>query len=170
MFFFLPQHAKRVLICRQPISMRLGHDRLAELCGKMGRDPKKGDVFLFFNRSKDSIKLYFQDARGDQSLTKKLDRGGFLLPAGNSHEPFSEISARRLPPSLIFSPWNCGVNGLCNGGQFFKILDGVFLGVPPRFPRSSFLQTHWRHFGTLNRLLLPFSPFRETNALAKIRR
>ena len=95
--FFLPQSAKRVLMHRQPVSMRWGHDKLAKICSDAGYDLNANDVFLFFNKSKDSIKIYFKDSEGDQSVMKKLERGGFLLPVAKGDQQFTKIS----PISLI---------------------------------------------------------------------
>ena len=36
---------------------------------------------MFTNRARDCLLMYFEDESGDQTLTKKLEKGAFLLPA-----------------------------------------------------------------------------------------
>ena len=95
---FLPPKTKEVLLCKKPISMQWGHNRLNRLCiEELGIDPSNGDVFMFFNKAQDCLRVFFVDDTGDQSLTKKLDRGGFLVPTNNSADLFVRIRADLLP-------------------------------------------------------------------------
>lgn len=80
-----------------PINLRWGEDKLIELCKtEMGLDPKQGGVYLFFNRKKDQMKLFFCDDTGSQELLKVLPKGGFLLPASSPSERFIKISIAKL--------------------------------------------------------------------------
>ena len=44
-------------------------------------EPDPFTCFLFVNRSRDTLLMYFVGSDGDQTLLKKLDKGAFLLPA-----------------------------------------------------------------------------------------
>jgi hypothetical protein len=49
------------------------------------------------NRRRDALLMYFEDHDGAQTLTKKLDKGSFLLPARDAHRaPFVV-----LKPSML---------------------------------------------------------------------
>jgi len=79
---FLPKSAKRVVIYLEPINVRLGMDKLAQLCRDVAHiEPDDRTCFLFVNRRRDTLLMYFTDHDGEQTLTKKLDKGSFLLPA-----------------------------------------------------------------------------------------
>jgi hypothetical protein len=61
--------------------MRKGFDTL---CGvvrlQMGRDPLSGEVFIFMNRSRNTIKLLHWERGGLVIYHKRLERGRFTLP------------------------------------------------------------------------------------------
>jgi hypothetical protein len=80
-----------------PINIRWSEARLIELCKtEMGLDPKQGGVYLFFNRKKDQMKLFFLDDAGSQELLKVLPKGGFLVPAPKEGEKFVKIATSKL--------------------------------------------------------------------------
>jgi len=61
--------------------MRKGFDTL---CGvvrsDMGRDPLSGEVFIFMNRSRTTIKLLHWERGGLVLYHKRLEKGNFSLP------------------------------------------------------------------------------------------
>lgn len=59
-------------------------------------DPRKGDVFLFFNEAMDKLKLFFIDYTGTQEITKILPKGGFMLPVSNGNEVVVKIDKNKL--------------------------------------------------------------------------
>ena len=87
---FLPKSATRVVVYLEPINLRQGTDKLAKLCREVIRiEPNSATCFLFVNRRRDTLLMYFAGYDGDETLTKKLDKGSFLLPARDAHrEPF----------------------------------------------------------------------------------
>lgn len=86
-----------VYLFPRPINIRWGEAKLIELCKtEMGIDPKRGGVFLFFNRKKDQLKLFFLDDTGSQELLKLLPRGGFMVPVPRDGEKFVKISVEKL--------------------------------------------------------------------------
>lgn len=77
----LPAHVTTIVVYPSPIAMNRGPDALRKLCAdELGVEAKNGTVVLFHNRAKDTLKLYWEDPSGDQVVTKKLDRGAFLVP------------------------------------------------------------------------------------------
>src|ERR1700728_3051382 len=86
-----------VYLYPQAINIRLSEAKLIELCKtKMGLDPKRGGVYLFFNRKKDQLKLFFLDDTGSQELLKILPRGGFMVPVPKHGEKFVKIGVEKL--------------------------------------------------------------------------
>lgn len=46
----------------------------------LGIVPGPSTIFLFTNKKRDSLLMYCADYDGEQTLVKKLEKGGFLLP------------------------------------------------------------------------------------------
>lgn len=97
--FKLPTFRQAYLL-QTPINMRWGEKKLMDLCkNTIGMDPKVGDAFLFFNRERDSLKLFFRDPTGPNDVQKRMPRGGFLLPApieDSSLSKFRQSSFKRF--------------------------------------------------------------------------
>lgn len=71
----------RVLVCTQPLDMRLGFDRLAAAVReKLGADPLAGGLYIFANRGATRLKLLWCDRNGLCLLYKRLHRAVFDLP------------------------------------------------------------------------------------------
>ncbi len=68
----------RIYIANEPTDMRKSFDGL---CGivqhHFHRDPFDGDVFAFFNRRRDRVKILFWDRNGFWIAMKRLERGTF---------------------------------------------------------------------------------------------
>jgi len=95
--FNLPSSVRHVHLFADPINMRWGEKKLGQLCRvEMGIDPDNGDVFLFHNRKKDQIRLFFLDDRGCQMLTKFLPENAFLLPVVPDGQRSMEIPSTLL--------------------------------------------------------------------------
>lgn len=86
----LPANATRVIVYLDPVSMRTGTDGLRKLCAeRMGIEPDPFTAFLFSNRTRDCLLLFTTPRSGDQTLTKRLEKGAFLLPAPSAEgKPF----------------------------------------------------------------------------------
>ena len=97
-FSLLPiPNVRHIHLYTKPVSMRLGELKLIELCRKdMEIDPHNGDVFLFFNKAKDKLKLFYLDENGSQEMMKVLPKGGFILPVANNDQKFLKIEASKL--------------------------------------------------------------------------
>jgi transposase len=68
----------RLFLSRTPVDFRKAHDGLcAVVREEFAEDPFTGDVFVFFNKARDRIKLLFWDRNGFWLLYKRLERGTF---------------------------------------------------------------------------------------------
>jgi transposase len=67
--------------------MRKGFDGLSGLVRQgLGKDPLSGDVFVFFNRRRNQVKLLLWERDGFSMYYKRLERGTYELPSGSSIE------------------------------------------------------------------------------------
>lgn len=68
----------RVFVAREAVDFRKAHDGLCTIVREqLGDDPFGGDVFVFFNRRRDRIKLLVWDRHGFWLAYKRLERGTF---------------------------------------------------------------------------------------------
>ncbi len=74
-------HHHRYFLYRGFADMRKGFDGLSGLvCNDMNQDPLSGDLFLFFNRRSNQIKILQWDRDGFALYNKRLEKGTFELP------------------------------------------------------------------------------------------
>lgn len=108
---FLIPNVKTVYMYPRPVNMRWGENKLTSLCrDEMGIDPATGAVFLFFNRPRDSLKLFFYDETGSQDMQKKLDIGGFTLPEPDVRDKFVKIPGHTIH-RIFRSPGSTNTTG-----------------------------------------------------------
>jgi transposase len=68
----------RVLVAVEPVDGRKGIDTLAQLCReKLSEDPFSGCVFVFRNRSRNTVRVLVYDGQGFWLCQKRLSRGRF---------------------------------------------------------------------------------------------
>lgn len=96
----------RVFVHRFDTDMRKSFDGLhAIVKNAFGKDIFNGDLFVFFNRSKDRCKILLWDRDGLVVWAKRLERGTFQSPLSQNEssgqEAAIEIDATTL--SLILS-------------------------------------------------------------------
>jgi len=78
----------RVFLCQSPVDFRKAHDGLCAIIrDQFQDDPFSGDIFAFFNKAKDRIKLLVWDRNGFWLLYKRLEKGTF---------PFAIVGEGRL--------------------------------------------------------------------------
>lgn len=93
--------AVRIFICTEPVDMRCGFDRLAQLVkARLGEDPQSGSLFAFANRGATRLKVIWFDSNGYCVLYKRLHRAVFELPASSGDGVSVQIDARRLAELL----------------------------------------------------------------------
>jgi hypothetical protein len=94
---FIPPSVRRLVLYPVPINVRWGPDRLRAACERelqLTLDP--ATAVLFHNRKKNTLVLYTLDRSGDRSITKKLERGSFLLPVPAEGEKYVVLAASKL--------------------------------------------------------------------------
>lgn len=70
--------AVRVYVANEATDMRKSFDGLSAIVQHcFHRDPFDGDVFAFFNRRRDRVKILFWDRNGFWIAMKRLERGTF---------------------------------------------------------------------------------------------
>ena len=93
-----------VFVALDPVSLHKSFDTLAgEVQELMGRSPRTGGLFIFFNRRRTAMKAIFADASGLCIFYKRLDRGTFTLPKvepGATHVEIDESALEALLDGL----------------------------------------------------------------------
>ena len=94
----------RIFLCRSAVDFRKAHDGLCAIIrDQFGDDPFSSDIFVFFNRAKDRIKLVVWDRNGFWLLYKRLEIGTF--PFAVSGEGRIEIEQGQLSMILEGIEW-----------------------------------------------------------------
>ena len=89
--------AYRYYLYRHPADMRNGFDGLSGLVSReFLLNPLSGDVFIFFNRRKNRIKLLHWQGDGFALFYKRLEKGTYELPSVNPESSSAEIPAQQL--------------------------------------------------------------------------
>jgi transposase len=75
----------RVFVALEPTDMRKSFDGLSNAARSVfERDPLSGHLFVFFNRRRTMMKAVYWDRNGYCLIGKRLEKGTFVLPRGNS--------------------------------------------------------------------------------------
>ena len=83
----------RYFMCQHPVSMRKGIDSLFNLIvSESPMSPMTGDVFVFFSKNRQSVKLLKWDMDGFLLYQKRLERGSFEMPRKNADTGYYELS------------------------------------------------------------------------------
>jgi transposase len=92
----------RVFLCVEPVDMRLGFDRLAQLArDRVGRDPVDGGaVFVFGGRAASRLKILWFDRNGLCLLYKRFHQSRFELPVSAGGQRVLHIDAAALTALL----------------------------------------------------------------------
>lgn len=71
----------RVYVCQAPTDMRCSFEGLSYRVREIVKeDPLSGHLFVFFNRSRDKVKILYFDSSGYAIWYKELQRGTFSCP------------------------------------------------------------------------------------------
>lgn len=91
----------RIFLCTTPTKMNYSFDSLMGQAQEIfDQDPLSGHLFLFFNRSRDRIKILFWDRDGFCIWYKRLEAGTFQFPDAASHEQGIELDYSPLTKLL----------------------------------------------------------------------
>lgn len=91
--------AVRLFVATEAVDFRKAHDGLCSLIrDHLGADPFSGDVYVFFNRSRNRIKLLVWDGNGFWLHYKRLESGCFesLAGSGSGHGKSLRIERAQL--------------------------------------------------------------------------
>jgi len=81
----VPPAGSRIWLASGITDMRKGLPGLSALVtSKMDGDPYAGDIFLFRGRQGDQIKVLWCSGDGMNLYIKRLERGRFVWPSGNT--------------------------------------------------------------------------------------
>ena len=68
----------KIFVCREPTDMRASYDTLfSKAKGVLNQDPFSGQLFLFINSRRTSIKCLHYDGTGLVIISKRMERGLF---------------------------------------------------------------------------------------------
>lgn len=71
----------KIVVLSAPVDMRRSHDGLASMVqGEMGKNPRDGSCFVFFNKRANRVKILYWDRHGYSLWYKRLESGCFALP------------------------------------------------------------------------------------------
>lgn len=92
----------RIFVCVEPVDMRLGFDRLAQVAReRVGRDPVDGGaLFVFGGRKTSRLKVLWYDRNGLCLLYKRFHQARFELPRAGSGQRVLQIDAAVLAALL----------------------------------------------------------------------
>ena len=75
------EDSRRYYVCQRYVRMNMGINGLSRIVGNELRRPLLcGDVFIFFGKSRQMVKLLCWDGDGFLLYQKRLERGTFELP------------------------------------------------------------------------------------------
>ena len=90
----IPPSIRRLVLFPVPINVRWGPDRLRIACERdLGLTLDRKTAVIFHNRKQDTLVLYTLEEDGDSCITKKLERGTFLLPVVPEGERYVVLKA-----------------------------------------------------------------------------
>ena len=91
----------RVYLFSQPVDFRKAHDGLCSLIrDQLRSNPFSGDLYAFFNRGKDRIKILVWDQNGFWMLYKRLEKGSFPF---RFQEDDSSVEIERAQLSMLLA-------------------------------------------------------------------
>ena len=88
----------RVYLCLTPCDMRKSFDSLQALVrDHLELDPFAGHLFVFSSKRRDRVKILYWDRDGFALWSKRLEKGTYALPVGESAEEVRrEITTQEL--------------------------------------------------------------------------
>jgi transposase len=97
----LPLSDVRIFLCATPIKMSYSFDTLMGLAQTVfDQDPLSGQLFLFFNRARNRVKILFWDQDGFCIWYKRLEVGVFQFPEAARDEQGIELDYVQLSQIL----------------------------------------------------------------------
>lgn len=99
---FLSSAPRRILAYSEPVDMRKSFTGLvAVVQSVLEEDPLTGDLYVFFNRRGNYLKLVTWDRTGYCLFAKRLEQGRFRLPSGEAKQEISERAFRLILDGIV---------------------------------------------------------------------
>ena len=99
---FLSSVPPKILAYSEPVDMRKSFNGLVALVqSELQEDPLSGWLFVFFNRRGNYMKLVTWDRTGYCLFAKRLERGRFRLPSGETKQEISERAFRLILDGIV---------------------------------------------------------------------
>ena len=99
---FLSSTPRRILAYREPVDMRKSFNGLvAVVQSVLDEDPLTGDLYVFFNRRGNYLKLVTWDRTGYCLFAKRLEQGRFRLPGGEAKQEISERAFKLILDGIV---------------------------------------------------------------------
>jgi transposase len=95
----------KIFVSAEPVDARKSIDGLTCLIPeKFNDNPQSGNLFLFFNKAKDKVKILYWDDIGFALYYKRLEKHRFAVPklTGHAHLEITEIQLQGLLAGLDF--------------------------------------------------------------------
>jgi len=90
-------HGMRIYLATAPTDMRRGFNGLqGQIASVLELDPLSGHLFLFVNRRRDKLKIFYWDTDGLAIWYKRLECGSFQLPLLEADQTHVEIKSDDL--------------------------------------------------------------------------
>jgi transposase len=87
----------RFFLKREYTDLRKGFDSLSGIVpGGLGRNPLSGNIFVFFNRRRNQVKMLHWVGNGFSIYYKRLEQGTYELPDLNTTSRHVELSSDSL--------------------------------------------------------------------------
>jgi len=99
------RQGKQIFVSTSLIDMRKSIDSLSVLVSQeFNGDPQSGHLFIFFNRSRDKVKILYWDKNGYVLHYKRMEKHRFVVPSliGLSQLTITEIQLNGLLAGLNF--------------------------------------------------------------------
>jgi len=94
--------AVRLFVATEAVDFRKAHDGLCAIIrDHLGADPFSGDVYVFFNRSRNRVKLLIWDGNGFWLHYKRLERGCFEALAATGSDRGKSLRIERAQLALL---------------------------------------------------------------------
>lgn len=91
------EDSRRYYVCQRYVRMNMGINGLSKLVmNELSHPLLGGDVFIFFGKSRQMVKLLCWDGDGFLLYQKRLERGTFELPRFNPAQKAAEMPYRTL--------------------------------------------------------------------------
>lgn len=99
---FLSSAPRRILAYSEPVDMRKSFNGLiAVVQGVLREDPLSGDLFVFFNRRGNYMKLVTWDRTGFCLFAKRLEQGRFRLPSDEAKQELTQEALSLILDGIV---------------------------------------------------------------------